>query len=414
MEQVLLLTVGIKSQKSLLSPKDQARELRELALSTSSRVIDELVCFRDHPTPNLYLGKGKVEEVKVLCQEKGIDTVIFNNALSGTQQRNIEEIIGVKTIDRTQLILDIFARHAKSPEGRMQVELAQLEYLLPRLTGKGVLLSRLGGGIGTRGPGEQKLEVDRRRIKDKIIKLTQELQETRNRRKTMRAKRKESNVPTITLVGYTSAGKSTLLNALTESAQPVSEHLFTTLDPLSRSFTLSNNQKVVLSDTVGFINDLPPYLIEAFKATLEEVGDSDLLLHVLDVSDMAFHEHNKVVHEVLETLGAKEKPVITVLNKIDKLEDERWIERYKADFETSVAISALLKRNFDDLLGMIEKKLENMFTYISLSLPLNRMDLVDLIYREGKVRSINYTPQHIEISATLPNVTASRLKNFKS
>lgn len=410
----MLLTVGIKSQESLLSPKDEARELRELALSTNTQVEDEIICFRESPTPNLYLGKGKIDEIKTLVQEKSINVVIFNNDLSGIQQRNIEEILGIKTIDRTQLILDIFARHAKSPEGRMQVELAQLEYFLPRLTGKGIFLSRLGGGIGTRGPGEQKLEIDRRRIKDKIIKLKGELQHTIERRKTVRKKRRESSIPTIALVGYTSAGKSTLMNALTESSQHVSQHLFTTLDPLSRSFSLSNNQKVVLSDTVGFINNLPPHLIEAFKATLEEVVESDLLLHVLDVSDLTVQEHSKAVGEILEMLGAGEKPTIIVLNKIDKLQDARWAEKYKVDFNTDIAISALHRQNLADLVRLIEKKFENMFTEVSLLLPLNRMDLVDIIYREGSVKSIEYTPSNIVISATLPSVTASKLSNYRN
>lgn len=413
MERALLLTVGLHSRKNLLKPADRAKELRELVLSLSAtHVVSELICLRDAPTPNLYLGKGKIEEVKENCAQKNITTVIFNNDLSGTQQRNIEEIVGTKTIDRTQLILDIFARHAKTPEGKMQVELAQLEYLLPRLTGKGIMLSRLGGGIGTRGPGEQKLEVDRRRIKGRIIKLKEDLRDLIARRKTIRKKRKESSVPTLTLVGYTSAGKSTLLNALTESAQPVSTHLFTTLDPLSRSLTLPNNQKVVISDTVGFINDLPPHLIEAFKATLEEVVEADLLLHVLDVSDLTHHEHYTVVCDVLEKLNVRGTPIITVLNKIDKLVDQRWIEKYERDYGESAGISALHKQNFDKLFSLIEKKLETMLTAVALTIPLNRMDLVDMIYNEGKVESINYTSESIKISVKLPSVTASKLSNY--
>ena len=414
MERVLLLTVGIKSQRNLLKPQDQAKELKQLALSTSANLIDEIICLRDLPTPNLYLGKGKIEEVKDVCYEQKITTVVFNNDLSGTQQRNIEEILGVKVIDRTQLILDIFARHAKTPEGKMQVELAQLEYLLPRLSGKGIILSRLGGGIGTRGPGEQKLEVDRRRIRDRIIKLKRDLRDIIERRKTISKRRKESSIPTIALVGYTSAGKSTLLNALTNCGQTVSKNLFTTLDPLSRSFSLSNNQKVVLSDTVGFINNLPPHLIEAFKATLEEVVEADLLLHVLDVSDLTFDEHNRAVLMILEKLEVEDKPIITVLNKIDKLTDKGWIQRYESDYVDSVAISALNKENLGNLISLIEKKLEKMVAPISLTLPINRMDLVDLIYNEGQVKSINYTSKSIKVDAVLPSVTASKLSSFSS
>ncbi|MDD5005502.1 MAG: GTPase HflX [Candidatus Omnitrophica bacterium] len=412
MDKVLLVTVGVDGQKESSRMKDDAIELKELALSTGVSVMDEILCFRDSPTPNLYLGKGRTEEIRQLCEEEEINTVVFNNDLSGTQQRNLEEILGKKTIDRTQLILDIFAQHAKTPEGKLQVELAQLEYLLPRLTGKGIILSRLGGGIGTRGPGEQKLEVDRRKIRERIARLKRDLNSLVERRKTMRKKRRENSMPTVTLIGYTSAGKSTLLNSLAGSKQRVSKYLFTTLDPLSRSITLSNNQRVVLSDTVGFINDLPAHLIEAFKATLEEVVDADLLIHVLDVSDIRFYEHNKAVWDILEKLDIKDKPLITALNKIDNLDDQGWLEKYKNDFTDSVAISALKKENLPALLKLVEEKLEKMVAPVSLKLPLNRMDLVDLIYREGQVRSIKYTSNYINIQAILPSITASRLNSY--
>jgi GTP-binding protein HflX len=358
------------------------------------------------------LGSGKAEEIKDLCLEKNIHTVIFDKDLSGTQQRNLEDTLNIKTIDRTQLILDIFARNAKTPEGKMQVELAQLEYFLPRLTGKGIVLSRLGGGIGTRGPGEQKLEVDRRRIRERIVRLKGDLKNTILRRKTMRKQRSESSVPTVTLIGYTSAGKSTLMNSLTGSEQRVSKYLFTTLDPLSRSLTLSNNQKIVLLDTVGFISDLPSHLIEAFKATLEEVAESDLLLHVLDISDLRCHEHNSVVRDMLKILNIEDKPIITALNKVDLLQDRGWIEKYKTDFPESVEISALNKENFPALFSLLEQKLEKMFVPTSLKLPLNRMDLVDLIYREGQVKSIDYGQDSINIQAVLPPVTVSKLDSY--
>jgi GTP-binding protein HflX len=406
MERVLLVTVGLDSQRKSLFAKEQAKELKELALSAGACVVSEMLCFRDSLTPNLYIGKGKAEEIKNICLEEKISTVIFDNDLSGTQQRNLEEALNVKTIDRTQLILDIFARHAKTPEGKMQVELAQSEYLLPRLAGKGIILSRLGGGIGTRGPGEQKLEVDRRKIRERIVRLRHDLAGVIERRKTMKNKRKDSSVPTVTLIGYTSAGKSTLLNSLTGSRQLVSKYLFTTLDPLSRSTTLANNQKIVISDTVGFINDLPPHLLEAFKATLEEVIDADLLVHVLDISDLRFFEHNKAVWEILRKLNIEDKPIITALNKIDNLSDKEWIEKYKGDFVDSVEISALKKENLDALLQLIEQKLEKLIVPTELKLPLNRMDLVDLIYREGQVRSIEYTSNSINVLATIPAVTA--------
>ena len=412
MERVLLVTAVLTPQKQNLNPHDQAKELKELALSTGAFIIDEFLCFRNKLTPNLYLGKGKIEETKELCGEQKIDTVIFNNDLSGTQQRNLEEALNIKTIDRTQLILDIFARHAKSPEGKMQVELAQLEYLSPRLTGKGIILSRLGGGIGTRGPGEQKLEVDRRRIRERIVKLKRDLDSLIKRRKTMRKRRKESSIPTVSLIGYTSAGKSTLLNSLTGSRQRISKYLFTTLDPLSRSIALSNNQKVILSDTVGFIDDLPTHLIEAFKATLEEIIEADLLIHVLDISDSRCYEHNKAVCNILKKLNIENKSVIAALNKIDILDDKDWIGKYKNDFVDSVEVSALKSENLEVLLKLVEIKLDKMIAPISLKLPINRMDLVDLIYSEGDVKSIDYTSDYINIKATLPSVTASKLESY--
>ncbi|MFC1708684.1 GTPase HflX [Candidatus Omnitrophota bacterium] len=412
MENVLLVTVGFNSQKQNFRAKDQARELKDLALSTGANIIDEVLCSRDKPTPDLFLGSGKVEEIGDLCTEQKIGTVIFDKNLSGTQQRNLEDSLKIKTIDRTQLILDIFARHAKTPEGKMQVELAQLQYLLPRLIGKGIILSRLGGGIGTRGPGEQKLEVDRRRIRGRIVKLKQDLDSIIARRKTMRKKRNESSLPTVALVGYTSAGKSTLLNSLTGSKQRVSRYLFTTLDPLSRSIALSNNQKIVLSDTVGFISDLPAHLIEAFKATLEEVVESDLLIQVLDISDLRCHEHDKVVRDVLKKLSIEDKPMVTALNKADLLDDRGWIDRYKSDFPDSVEISALNKENFSALFRLIERKLETMFVSASLKLPINRMDLVDLIYREGQVKSIDYTQDSIKVRVVLPSITACKLSSY--
>jgi len=412
MEKVLLVTVGLGPKDKTADYKSQALELQELALSTGVKVAGEFLCYRDRLTADLYIGEGKVEEIKQLCQQEGIDTVIFNNDLSGTQQRNLEDVLEKKTIDRTQLILDIFARHAKTMEGKMQVELAQLEYLLPRLTGKGIILSRLGGGIGTRGPGEQKLEVDRRKIRDHISRLKKDLDSLVQRRETIRKKRKESSVPTLTLIGYTSAGKSTLLNSLTGSKQRVSKYLFTTLDPLSRSVNLSNNQKIVLSDTVGFIDNLPTHLIEAFKATLEEVTEADLLIHVLDISDQRFYEHNDAVWDVLERLDTTEKPMVTVLNKIDKLSDRDWLGKYQQDFPDSIAISALTGENLGGLLNLIEQKLEKMITLISLTLPIGRMDLVNLIYREGQVKSIGYTADSINIEAMLPSVVSYKLKDY--
>ncbi|MDP2939724.1 MAG: GTPase HflX [Candidatus Omnitrophota bacterium] len=412
MENVLLVTVDLH-EKNTWPPEDIQRELAELTKSSGANVADEIICFRQRPTPNLLIGSGKAEELALLCEEKAIDTVIFSTDLSGTQQRNLEEIIKAKTIDRTQLILDIFARHAKSPEGKMQVELAQLEYLLPRLTGKGIMLSRLGGGIGTRGPGEQKLEVDRRVIRKRISKLSQDLLNVSLHRETLRKKRKELSLPSVAIVGYTNAGKSTLLNALTHAQQIVRDSLFTTLDPLSRKLSLPNHQTIIISDTVGFMYKLPHHLIESFKATLEEVTQADLLLHVLDISQTKNQELAQAVYEVLKELEANHKPIITVLNKIDKLEDRTWLEALKREFPNAVAISALNKENLTELLEKIEEQLSFLVTALDLFIPINRMDLIDQIYQEGRVFEINYTSKGVKIKASLPVSTAKKLAYLK-
>ena len=388
-------------------------ELEDLVSTSGAEVVDNITCVRDRPTPDLFIGKGKAEEIALLSQEEGVDTVIFSHDLSGTHQRNLEEVIGKKTIDRTQLILDIFARHAKSPEGKMQVELAQLQYLMPRLVGKGIMLSRLGGGIGTRGPGEQKLEVDRRRTRKRIDKLKADLKNFSLHRLTLKKRRKEQAVPTVALVGYTNAGKSTLLNAFTNAGQVVSDSLFTTLDPLFKSLVLPNGEHIVISDTVGFLHRLPHHLIEAFKATLEEVVEADLLIHVLDVSHPRVYEHNQAVFAVLKELQADHKPMITALNKIDLLDDKIWLERLKEDFVNPVAISARLGQNLGFLSEEIQKNFSSKMTYLELMVPHSRMDLVDLFYREGKVEEIKYLQKGIKIKLSLSNIISQKLLHNK-
>ncbi|MFZ5800094.1 MAG: GTPase HflX [Candidatus Omnitrophota bacterium] len=408
-ERCLLVSVDLH-QKNQWPVGDIARELVDLTRSTGAEVSNELTLSRKEPTPNLYLGRGKAEEIAAICQEKKIDTVVFNNDLSGTQQRNLEELLGVKTIDRTQLILDIFARHAHSPEGKMQVELAQLEYLLPRLAGKGIMLSRLGGGIGTRGPGEQKLEVDRRRIRSRIDKLRKEISLISKHRQLIRKKRRENALPTVALVGYTNAGKSTLLNALADARQPVRDSLFTTLDTVSKRLNLPDNQTAVLSDTVGFLYHLPHHLIEAFKATLEEVKEADLLLHVLDVSNPNFHRLNEAVFSVLAELGCAEKPLLTALNKIDRLEDRDWLALHRRDFPESVAISALLKENLPELVAQISRHFVLEIQTLEIELPLSRMDLVAMLHEEGRVENIEYTAKTIRIRAKVNSITVGKIR----
>lgn len=386
-----------------------AAELEELTHTSLAEVVDNITCVCDKPTPNFLIGRGKTEEIALLSQEEGADTVIFSHDLSGTQQRNLEEVIGKKTIDRTQLILDIFARHARSPEGKTQVELAQLQYLTPRLVGKGVMLSRLGGGIGTRGPGEQKLEVDRRRISKRIDKLKDDLKHLKAHRLTIRKKRKENAIPIVALIGYTNAGKSTLLNALTCAGQIVSDSLFTTLDPLHKSFILPNGEHIVISDTVGFLHNLPHHLIEAFKATLEEVVEADLLIHVLDISHPRVYEHNQAVFNVLKELQADKKFIITGLNKVDLLEDKMWLGKLKADFPNSVTISAKFRQNLDSLVEKIQENFASRMTRLELLIPHSRMDLVDLCYREGKVEEIKYLQKGVKVRLSLSRVLSQKL-----
>jgi GTP-binding protein HflX len=412
-EKALLMTVKLDYEKRTWDVVELQQELKELAVTAGADVVREELCNRSSATANLYVGEGKAKELANLVQKYDLDMVIFNNDLTGTQHRNLEKVLGVKAVDRTQLILDIFGRRARSPEGKAQVELAQMEYLLPRLSDRGTELSRLGGGIGTRGPGEQKLEEDRRRIREKIIVLKKDLRSLELRRKTLRAKREEVSVPTIALIGYTSAGKSTLFNALTGSEQVISRGLFTTLDPLSRAISLSNNQRVVLSDTVGFIRDLPPHLIEAFKATLEEVVEADLLVHVLDINAVRAKDHYDSVLEVLTDLGAFHKRTVVALNKIDAAPEPARIERLLHDYPNSIAISALRGANLDGLLKKIEENIADFVVEISFVLPHDKMGLVDFIYREGRVEKIAYEADGIHIKAHLPQVTAEKLKKEK-
>lgn len=413
MERALLVTIALDSEKDNWRLEDIAYELEELVRTCRAEALDNITCVCHKPTPNFLIGSGKARELALLAGELQADTVIFSHDLSGTQQRNLEEVIGKKTVDRTQLILDIFARHAKSLEGKMQVELAQLQYLLPRLVGKGIVLSRQGGGIGTSGPGETRLEVDRRRIRKRIDKLKKDLSALTLHRQTMRKRRKENALPTAVLVGYTNAGKSTLLNSLTNAGQLISDGLFTTLDPLYKSLQLPNGENIVISDTVGFLHKLPHHLIEAFKATLEEVAEADLLIHVLDIAHPRIYEHYQAVLEVLKELGAAEKPVITLLNKIDLLQDKPAIDKLKKDFPNSVAVSAKLKENFQGLFREIERNFSGRMLELKVIIPHSRMDLVDLFYREGKVKKIDYLQNGIKIHLNLPKAIHHKLLQSK-
>ncbi|MFH0918377.1 MAG: GTPase HflX [Candidatus Omnitrophota bacterium] len=413
MEKALLVSIQLKTDKHHWRIEDISSELEELAVSANVEVVENVVCICDRATSNYLIGKGKVEEIVFIANEEGVDTVIFSHDLSGTQQRNLEGALGKKTIDRTQLILDIFSRRARSPEGKMQVELALLQYLLPRLTGKGIMLSGLGGGIGTRGPGETKLEMDRRQIRKKIDKLKDDLKIFRQHRLTVSKKRKGNNLPVVALVGYTSAGKSTLLNLLTASTQITSEKLFTTLDPLSKSLSLPNGQNIIVSDTVGFLHDLPHHLIEAFKATLEEVNDADLLIHVLDVADQRLLQHNQAVLSVLAQLGAQDKPILVALNKIDLVSDRSWLEISRKEFPNSILLSAKTGENLPALIAQIAEHFSDLMLSLRITIPHSRMELVDFFYRQAKVKKIDYLQKGINISLDISRALFSRIEKDK-
>lgn len=409
MREKILLAVVIQDHKSAWTFEDDAREMTELIQSCGGEVVHTVFCKIMPPTASHLLTKGKVEEITALCQTGGVDSVIVGAELKGSQQRNLEADFGVKTLDRTQLILDIFAKHATSMEGRLQVELAQLQYMLPRLVGSSDALSRQGGGIGTSGPGETKLEVDRRRIGARITKLKAQLKDVTQSRATKRKKRQEGEIPTIALVGYTNAGKSTLLNALTDAGTLTHDGLFTTLDSLSRQTHLPNHRKVVFSDTVGFMHALPHGLIEAFKATLEEVQEADLLLHVMDISHDNYQQFYTAVNEVLEQLKCLEKPTILVLNKIDQLENQGRLKEFGTRHENIVGISALKGQNIQNLLLIIEECLSAGTVDIDVVLPSNRMDLVNLAYAKGQVTEVKYLAKGIRLKATLPAKAAAAL-----
>lgn len=404
-EKIILVTIIIRNKDfNNWQPEDIAAEFKELALSMNVLVVNEVLVKIDEINPACFIGKGKAEEIHQLIHShnEDVDSVFFSESLSSTHQRNLEEILGVKTIDRTQLILDIFAKRARSNDGKLQVELAQLEYLMPRLSGKGIILSRLGGGIGTRGPGEQKLEVDRRRIRKRIEKIKDELKKTKERRAQLRRNRQEHSVAIVALVGYTNSGKSTLLNNLTDSEVTADNRLFCTLDPTSRQYVLSNNQKVLFVDTVGFIHNLPHNLIEAFKATLEEVQQADLLIHVLDISSPLAKEQCDAVYEVLKELECEDKPIITAMNKNDLIENKYLITRFKNIGTNSVVISALKRRGFALLDKALCRELDKLVEIVDLFIPYSKMSLVSELYKEGKVLKREDTAEGIKIKAQIP------------
>ena len=338
--------------------EDSVEELKQLADTAGAQVVAKFMQKRPKPDPAFFIGKGKVQELALFVQQENIDLCIFDDELSPAQQRNIEQAMGIRVLDRTALILDIFAQRARTNEGKLQVELAQLQYNLPRIMGKGLSLSRLGGGIGTRGPGETKLEVDRRRIRDRIAYIKECIGKVKSVRTLHRAGRNKASVPTVSLVGYTNAGKSTLLNTLTNSDIYAKDQLFATLDPTTRQLDLPNKQQAILTDTVGFIQRLPHQLVAAFQSTLEEVVEADVLLHVIDVSHELYKEQSNAVYHVLDQIGAKDKTIITVYNKIDRLPTDSALPARLAQEENSICISAKANINLDKLLELIAENLK--------------------------------------------------------
>lgn len=372
------------------SAEDSLEELKQLADTAGAEVVARFLQKRPKPDPAFFIGRGKVQELALYVQQENVDLCIFDDELSPAQQRNIEQAMGVRVLDRTALILDIFAQRAHTNEGKLQVELAQLQYTLPRIMGKGLSLSRLGGGIGTRGPGETKLEVDRRRIRDRIAYIKGCISKVKNVRTLQRSGRAKASVPTVSLVGYTNAGKSTLLNTLTNSDIYAQDQLFATLDPTTRQLDLPNKQQAILTDTVGFIQRLPHQLVAAFQSTLEEVVEADVLLHVIDVSHELYKEQANAVYQVLDELGAKDKTIITVYNKIDKLPEGTALAERLAKEENSICISAKARLNLDGLLALIAENLKLKSVEESFLVPYSDSAAVSRLHEAGTVLEQEY------------------------
>ena len=387
--------------------------MRALTQSAGVQVVAEMRQRRHAPDVATCIGKGKAQELFVLAREKEADVIIFDTELTPIQQRNLEELTQLRVIDRTQLILDIFARRARSREGALQVELAQLLYLMPRLSGKGTALSRLGGGIGTRGPGETKLEMDRRRIRERIAHLRHEIEEIRRQREHQRAARRRLPFPTGAIVGYTNAGKSTLLNVLAGAQTYVDNRVFATLDPTTRRVVLPDGWSVLLTDTVGFVENLPPMLLEAFRATLEVVQEADFLLHVIDIASPHWELQRDAVETTLVELGADQKPTILVFNKADRVKDTYWLRQLVAEHPNSVYISAKLAQGIPHLMDRIVATLQGMLVPVEVWLPYEASALVAECYEFGRVLSVEYREQGIHLRAQVIPAVAARLQPYR-
>lgn len=414
-----VLIVGVVLPKDDIEIEDSLDELEELVKAAGGIVEARVIQNKNRLNAAFYIGKGKAEEIQDFCDKLEIDTVVFNNELSGAQLRNLEEIIDRKIIDRTTLILDIFALRAESKEGKLQVKLAQLKYRLPRLIGFRDYLSREGAGIGTRGPGEQKLEIDRRHILREISNIEKQLKEIVEGREVKRKKRLSSQLPIVSLLGYTNAGKSTLMNQLMkrdseyEHAKSVfvKDMLFASLDTSHRTSKLPNGQNFLLSDTVGFVSKLPTKLIEAFKGTIEEVENSDLLIHVLDASSKDLDLQIKTTMDLLKDLKIIDKPIITVLNKMDKLNDSS-ATRTNINIENPIYISALKNLNIDELLDLIQEKLPMVYREVNMFIPYKDGSISSYLMNNYEVKDLEYVENGVNLSFTINHIDYEKYKIY--
>ncbi len=411
-ETVLLVGVQL-GRTPAWEISDSLDELSLLCGTAGGEVRDRVICRLGRINPATYVGPGKAEELAEAVRQMQLSTVVFDDDLSPAQGRNLEKIIGTKVIDRTQVILDIFAQHARSREGRMQIELAQLEYLLPRLRRMWTHLERQKGGIGMHGPGEKQLELDRRRIVERIDRFKHDLESVRGHRAEQRRGRRRQGWALVSLVGYTNAGKSTLLNSLTGADVLAYDKLFATLDPTTRQLRLPQHQQILLTDTVGFIRKLPHGLVEAFKATLEEVVEADLLLHVIDVSHPLVEKQMEAVQQVLRELGAHDKPVVHVLNKTDVPGSEAMVQVLQDRLHPCVAVSALQKRGLDALRDLLADQLRQRSIRLHLRLPHEQGRLLAAIRTAGTIISIRYEEDVIELDVALPPKLAGRCEAYR-
>lgn len=383
-------------------------ELEELAHTAGAEVVGKVIQKKEAPEKATFVGVGKLAEIIAFCESQEVDLLIFDSELSPSQQRNLEKLTKVRVIDRTMLILDIFAARARTSEGKLQVELAQLKYSLPRLAGQGIAMSRLGGGIGTRGPGETKLESDKRHIRRRIDKLQEELRALEKRRNQMRKRREKDGVQTVAIVGYTNAGKSTLMNALTNAGVLAENKLFATLDPTSRGLTLPDGRQVMLIDTVGLIRRLPHKLVEAFKSTLEEAAEATVILNVCDASDEHSAEHLEVTRQLLNELGCEGKPVISVMNKCDLVGDIYSMPT----FGKTVMISAKEQKGFDELLDAVLRELPPTRRKAELLIPFSAGAIAARIRNEGAVEEEEYRPEGLYMRAIVEMSLLDTIKDY--